>query len=143
MTMKTSTSSWLAASALATAAVAAMVWQPSVASESNQPLAPANKGVVAMSNARSAAPTVPVSGEAMAHSCAACHGTQGRLGDESFMPLAGMPQGQFVRSMVDFRQDKRPATLMGIVAKGFTDAEINAMGSYFAAVKPMSEGAKP
>ncbi len=79
----------------------------------------------------------------MAHSCAACHGTQGRLGDESFMPLAGMPQGQFVRSMVDFRQDKRPATLMGIVAKGFTDAEINAMGSYFAAVKPMSEGAKP
>jgi len=77
----------------------------------------------------------------MAHSCAGCHGTQGRLGDESFMPLAGMPLRQFTTSMVDFREGRRPATLMGHVAQGFSDAEIRAMGEYFAAVKP--EGSQP
>ena len=77
----------------------------------------------------------------MAHSCAACHGTLGQLGDESFMPLAGMPLRQFTTSMVDFRTGKRPATLMGHVAQGFSDAEIRAMGEFFAAIKP--EGRLP
>jgi sulfide dehydrogenase cytochrome subunit len=82
-----------------------------------------------------------ISGEAMAHTCAACHGTLGRLGDESFMPLAGMPASQFINTMVDFREGKRPATLMGHVAQGFSDAEIRAMAAFFAAVKP--QGSQP
>jgi sulfide dehydrogenase cytochrome subunit len=82
-----------------------------------------------------------ISGELMAHSCAGCHGTLGRLGDESFMPLAGMPATQFVSSMLAFRDGKRPATLMGHVAQGFSDAEIRAMGEFFATVKP--EGKQP
>lgn len=73
-------------------------------------------------------------GATMAHGCAACHGTLGRLGDESFMPLAGMPVRQFVSTMIEFREGKRPATLMGHVAQGFTDSEIRAMGEFFAAV---------
>ncbi len=77
--------------------------------------------------------TVPAS--TMAHSCAACHGTNGQLGDESFMPLAGMPVRQFVATMTDFREGKRPATLMGHVAKGFTDVDLKVMGEFFAAVK--------
>jgi len=77
-----------------------------------------------------------VSGEALAHTCAACHGTQGRLGDEAFMPLAGMPPAQFVRSMQDFRAGRRPATLMGYVARGFTDADLRAMADYFARQTP-------
>lgn len=75
-----------------------------------------------------------LSGEAMAHTCAACHGTLGRLGDESFMPLAGMPVRQFVTTMIDFREGRRPATLMGHVAQGFSDAEIQAMAEFFANV---------
>ena len=80
--------------------------------------------------------TTEVSGETMAHGCAACHGTLGRLGDESFMPLAGMPARQFVATMIDFREGQRPATLMGHVAQGFSDAEIRAMGDFFAAIPP-------
>lgn len=76
------------------------------------------------------------SGEMLAHTCAACHGTQGRLGDESFMPLAGLPVDQFVNTMMAFREGKRPATLMGHVARGFSDAELRAMGMYFAGVAP-------
>lgn len=86
--------------------------------------------------APSSAPSqaTPVSGEAMAHTCAACHGTLGRLGDEAFMPLAGMPRRQFVTAMLDFREGRRPATLMGHVAQGFSDADIRAMADFFASV---------
>ncbi len=77
-----------------------------------------------------------VSGEAMAHSCAACHGIQGRLGDEFFMPLAGMPEAQFVATMQDFRDGRRPATLMGLVARGFSDADLQAMARYFSRIQP-------
>jgi sulfide dehydrogenase cytochrome subunit len=103
-------------------------------SASKVPQALVNKAQVATNN-------IAVSGEAMAHTCASCHGTLGRLGDESFMPLAGMPVRQFTSSMVDFREGKRPSTLMGHVANGFTDADIRAMADFFAAVKP--EGNQP
>ena len=74
-------------------------------------------------------------GEAMAATCAACHGTHGKLDVVEFMPLAGLPEKEFVRAMQDFRSGKRPATLMGHVANGFSDNEIRAMAKYFASVK--------
>jgi sulfide dehydrogenase cytochrome subunit len=100
----------------------------------------------AAASAKAPAPAVPgpttnpdpVPASVMAHSCAACHGTNGQLGDEFFMPLAGMPVQQFVRTMTDFREDKRPATLMGHVARGFTDADLQAMGAFFAAQQPLA-----
>ncbi|MCI1192136.1 cytochrome c class I [Calidifontimicrobium sp. SYSU G02091] len=93
----------------------------------------------------------PVSGEALAHTCAACHGTQGRLGDEAFMPLAGMPAAQFVATMRDFRSGARPSTLMGHVARGLSDDDLRTMAAYFerqspapgsaAALNPLRPGA--
>lgn len=77
--------------------------------------------------------SAPVPASTMAHSCAACHGTNGRLGDESFAPLAGMPASQFVKTMIDFREGRRPATLMGLVANGFTDEDLQGMGAFFEA----------
>ncbi|WP_449370515.1 c-type cytochrome [Thiomonas sp.] len=81
-------------------------------------------------------PKAPPSGPAMAQTCAGCHGTDGRLHAAAFMPLAGMPKAQFVQAMRDFRDGKRPATLMRHVAEGFSNEEIDAMSVYFAAVKP-------
>ncbi|MFN4004751.1 MAG: c-type cytochrome [Hylemonella sp.] len=92
--------------------------------------------VAAQTAAGAAAPATAVSGETMAHSCAACHGTQGRLRDELFMPLAGMPEAQFIRTMQDFRDGRRPSTLMGHVARGFSDADLQAMARYFARIPP-------
>lgn len=80
----------------------------------------------------------PAPAATMAHSCAACHGTHGQLGDEFFKPLAGMPVQQFVRTMTDFRENRRPATLMGHVARGFTDADLQAMAEFFAAQPPLA-----
>lgn len=70
----------------------------------------------------------------LTHSCAGCHGTNGRVSDAAFMPLAGMPQQEFINTMLDFRNDKRTGTLMGHVAKGYSEAEIALMASYYASL---------
>ncbi len=85
--------------------------------------------------------SAPVPASTMAHSCAACHGTNGQLGDESFAPLAGMPAGQFVKTMTDFREGRRAATLMGHVAKGFSDEDLKGMGEFFAAQTALGNAA--
>lgn len=82
-----------------------------------------------------------VPADMMAHSCAACHGTNGQLGDEFFKPLAGMPVQQFVRTMTDFREGRRASTLMGHVARGFSDADLQGMAEFFAAQQPQTNTA--
>ena len=76
------------------------------------------------------------SGEMMGNTCAGCHGTHGRLVNEAFMPLAGMKESTFIKAMNDFRSGTRPATLMGHVARGYSDEQIKAMAEFFAKVKP-------
>ncbi|ACL71777.1 cytochrome c class I [Thioalkalivibrio sulfidiphilus HL-EbGr7] len=72
-------------------------------------------------------------GEMMGNTCAACHGTHGRLGSAAFVPLAGMAAEEFVRAMRAFRDGSRPSTLMHSVAVGFSDEEYQAMAEFFAA----------
>jgi len=94
-------------------------------------------GLIAGSLAISAvAAPPPPSGEMLANTCGGCHGTHGRLADSAFMPLAGMPQEQFVKAMLDFKAERRPATLMSYIAQGFSDQELEAMGEFFSKVKP-------
>lgn len=83
-----------------------------------------------------AAPTPQASGTMMGNTCAGCHGTQGRMANEAFMPLAGMKQATFIKAMTDFRSGARPATLMGHVAHGYDDGQVKAMAEFFAAIKP-------
>lgn len=73
------------------------------------------------------------SGEMLAQTCAGCHGTQGQLkGSSAFMPLAGMSEASFTKAMKEFATGSRPSTLMGPIARSFSDAEIAAMAAYFA-----------
>ena len=93
--------------------------------------------LTASASAHAAEGSLPApSGEMMGNTCAGCHGTHGRLQGEAFRPLAGMNQATFIRAMEEFRSGARPATLMGHVAKGYTDDEIKAMAEFFAKVKP-------
>lgn len=75
-----------------------------------------------------------VAGRNLAQTCTNCHGTGGfAIGG---MPsLAGMDRGHMVRQMRDFRDGKRPATIMHQIAKGFTDAELELIAGFFAAQK--------
>lgn len=81
-------------------------------------------------------------GEAMAHTCAACHGTHGQVRGEAFVPLAGMNAEEFIRSMKDFRDLKRPSSIMSHIAEGYDDASIERMAEWFAKQKPAAKTAE-
>ncbi|MCS6922055.1 MAG: c-type cytochrome [Elioraea sp.] len=77
----------------------------------------------------------PDAGRDLAASCAMCHGTNGRSAHPGFKALAGMDRAALAAELRNFRDGKRPATVMHQIAKGYTDAEIDLMAAYFAAQK--------
>ncbi|GIL05688.1 MAG: hypothetical protein BroJett031_22080 [Betaproteobacteria bacterium] len=67
----------------------------------------------------------------LAGSCANCHGTAGRA--VGAMPsLAGLAPAYFVEQMRQFRDGRRPATVMHQIAKGYSDDEIALLAEFFA-----------
>lgn len=71
----------------------------------------------------------------MAATCAACHGTNGQSVGGAVPGLAGANKEYFVNQMTAFKEGKREATIMHQLAKGYSDAEIAALGEFFAAQK--------
>ena len=76
-----------------------------------------------------------VQGRNLAAACAICHGTDGRAVTKDLVPLAGLSKEYIVRQLADFRDGKRPATVMHQIAKGYTDPQIDALAAWFAAQK--------
>lgn len=70
----------------------------------------------------------------LAASCAICHGTNG-VNAGGLPHLAGQPQNYIVQQLKDFRDGRRPATIMHQIAKGYTDQQYELLGAYFAAQK--------
>ena len=71
-------------------------------------------------------------GRDIAANCASCHGTDGR--SRGAIPnLAGVDAATIVQLMKEFRDGRRAATVMQQLAKGYTDAQIEAAAAYFAA----------
>jgi cytochrome c553 len=67
---------------------------------------------------------------ALALSCAACHGTDGK--SPGAIPiLAGRPVKELKDALAGFKAGTRPATVMNRLAKGYTDQEIDALADYF------------
>ena len=72
----------------------------------------------------------------LAAGCAICHGTQGNaLPGAPVIALAGLPSEHIAAQMRAFRDGARPATVMHQIAKGYTDAQIDAMAAWFSAQK--------
>jgi len=70
----------------------------------------------------------------LAATCAGCHGTNGVAVAGSSVPaLAGMPKEYMVMQMKAFKAGTRPATIMHQLSKGYSDAQIEQIGVYFAA----------
>lgn len=68
---------------------------------------------------------------ALAATCAACHGTEGRLNTE-IPAIAGKPEQVLSIMLVAFRNDQMPnATVMPRLTKGFTEEELQAIARYF------------
>jgi len=78
----------------------------------------------------------------MANTCAGCHGTEGKSVGPASPNLAGISESYFIDSMKGFKEDTRPATIMNRIAKGYSDAQIESMATYFAAL-PVYKAAVP
>lgn len=85
--------------------------------------------IVAASAVVSAAPPTA---EMLSNACAGCHGTMGKSAGLSMPSLAGQNKVAFVEAMKGFQTGERPATVMGRIAKGYSEAEINTMAEFFA-----------
>lgn len=72
---------------------------------------------------------------ALAANCAACHGTNGNSAGGAIPGLAAMNKEYFLNQIKAFKEGKREATVMHQIAKGYSDAEIAALGDYFSAQK--------
>jgi sulfide dehydrogenase cytochrome subunit len=67
----------------------------------------------------------------LAANCANCHGTNGHSVTAALPTLAGMPKETIARSLIEFRDGKRSATLMQQLAKGYSDEQIALLAEYF------------
>ncbi len=76
----------------------------------------------------------PNLGRNLAASCAICHGTNG-VNAGGLPNLAGQPQSYIVQQLRDFRDGKRPATIMHQISKGYTEPQLDALAAFFAAQK--------
>ncbi len=66
----------------------------------------------------------------LANTCTSCHGADGR-GQGAIPQIGGLPADQIVDALVAFRDGTRQATVMGWVAKAYSDAEIQMIADYF------------
>jgi sulfide dehydrogenase cytochrome subunit len=69
-----------------------------------------------------------------ASSCSGCHAVS-QSADTAVPSLAGRPVADTVRAMHEFRAGTRPGTVMGRIAKGFNDQEIDTIAVWFGAQK--------
>jgi cytochrome c553 len=70
----------------------------------------------------------------IAATCTGCHGTNG-VSAGGMPTLAGVEAERIAGLMREFRDGKRPATVMHQHAKGYTDEQIDAVAAWFAAQK--------
>ncbi len=69
-----------------------------------------------------------------AAACANCHGTLG-VAQPGMESLAGVPKDDLQKKLMDFKNGRKPATLMHQISKGYTDEQIEQLAGYFAALK--------
>jgi cytochrome c553 len=76
----------------------------------------------------------------LAATCFTCHGTDGHSVGGVPPSLAGRDRNELIQQMKDFKTGRRASTIMHQHAKGYTDAQIEQIAGYFAAVPPSSGG---
>ena len=76
----------------------------------------------------------PNLGRNLASSCAGCHNITGK--SLTGMPgIAGRSKESLASTLKDYKEGKRPGTVMHQLAKGYTNEQIDLIAAYFAAQK--------
>jgi cytochrome subunit of sulfide dehydrogenase len=74
--------------------------------------------------------------KSLAATCANCHGTNGKAVEgSSVVSIAGLDKAYTIAQMKAFKAGTRPATIMHQLSKGYSDAQIEQLATYFAAQK--------
>ena len=73
-------------------------------------------------------------GRDIAANCASCHHGERSTG-AAIPDLAGMEKATIIERVREFRDGRRPSTIMRQLANGYSDAQIEAAASYLAAQK--------
>lgn len=81
------------------------------------------------------AQAAPPSAAMLSNACAGCHGTNGGSAGPSMPSLAMQSKEAIVEAMKKFKSGERPSSIMGRLAKGYSDADFAAMGEYFSKQK--------
>lgn len=87
---------------------------------------------LAWSAAATAAPPTP---EMISFACAGCHGTNGGSAGLTMPSLASQSKAAIVDAMKKFKSGERPSSIMGRLAKGYSDADFDAMAAFFSSQK--------
>ncbi|MFZ5490119.1 MAG: cytochrome c [Thiomonas sp.] len=74
-------------------------------------------------------------GQSLAATCFNCHGPHG-VSTAAIPSLAGRTAASIMETMAEYKSGKRTGTLMPQIAKGYTDAQIQLIATYFAQQKP-------
>jgi cytochrome c553 len=75
--------------------------------------------------------------------CFACHGENGNSTNPAVPSLAAQPAQFIATQLIMFREKRRNDPLMSPIAAPLTNAEISALGKFFAAVPSALPGKKP
>ncbi len=67
----------------------------------------------------------------LANTCSGCHGTDGASQGPAAPTISGLSTEYFVELMQGFASDEIPNTIMGRIAKGYTEDEIKAMADFY------------
>jgi sulfide dehydrogenase cytochrome subunit len=68
----------------------------------------------------------------LANTCAGCHGTHGASAGDLMPTIGGLDKTFLQTAMLEFMTGERASTIMGRIARGYTDAELKAIASYMA-----------
>nr|VFJ65024.1 MAG: sulfide dehydrogenase (flavocytochrome c), cytochrome c subunit [Candidatus Kentron sp. FW] len=67
----------------------------------------------------------------LSQTCAGCHGTDGSSAGPAAPTIAGMTEGYFIDTMEKLKNGERAATIMGRIARGYSEDEIETMAIWF------------
>jgi len=73
-------------------------------------------------------------GRTIGVTCAGCHGTDG-VSVGAAPSLKGKPAAATSSMLKLFKEGTLPSSIMGRIAKGYTDADIDAVANYFESLK--------
>jgi sulfide dehydrogenase cytochrome subunit len=68
----------------------------------------------------------------LANTCAGCHGTNGASAGDIMLTIGGLDKEYLQTVLLEYRTGERDSTIMGRIAKGYSEAELKAIASFMA-----------